>query len=422
MTSALDRLPARARERLRPREQPEWTAPMLAVLTHQRFSDPGWIFERKLDGERCLAFRRGGRLRLLSRTRQLLNDTYPELVGALGSQVSDFIVDGEIVAFEGGRTSFERLQRRIQIRDPVAALSSGVRVFYYLFDVLHLDGYDTTALQQRDRKALLRNALSYGDPLRFLPHRNTEGEALYQDACRKSWEGLIAKRADAPYQHRRLRGMGCPARASTGSGRTWSPRSASPRSPATASCATLASSASAPTNAPARWSWNAASRPSHPPRPCPDAPGRPPPRSPPGWPVRPSPPPPGRPVRAPPPGARPAPARPRRPPGWSCSTPMTIVSLTREVVGATIRAWTMSLSSRTRPRPRSRWTRSGRGCWRCCRSPARPPCWPAGSACHARRSTTTCGSWSATGSSSWSRNAARGMSTSDCCRPRRPPT
>jgi bifunctional non-homologous end joining protein LigD len=203
MTSALDRLPPRARERLRPREQPEWTAPMLAVLTHQRFSDPGWTFERKLDGERCLAFRRGGRLRLLSRTRQLLNEAYPELVGALGSQVSDFIVDGEIVAFEGGRTSFERLQRRIQIRDPVAALSSGVRVFYYLFDVLHLDGYDTTALQQRDRKALLRNALSYGDPLRFLPHRNTEGEALYQDACRKRWEGLIAKRADAPYQHRR---------------------------------------------------------------------------------------------------------------------------------------------------------------------------------------------------------------------------
>src|SRR6266702_5210553 len=202
MTSALDRLP-RARERLRPREQPEWTAPMLAVLTHQRFSDPGWIFERKLDGERCLAFRRGGRLRLLSRTRQLLNDTYPELVGALGPQVSDFIVDGEIVAFEGGRTSFERLQRRIQIRDPGASLSSGVRVFYYLFDVLHLDGYDTTALQQRDRKALLRNALSYGDPLRFLPHRNTEGEALYQDACRRGWEGLIAKRADAPYRHAR---------------------------------------------------------------------------------------------------------------------------------------------------------------------------------------------------------------------------
>src|SRR6266508_6840052 len=70
MTSALDRLPPRARELLRPQEQPEWTAPMLAVLTNERFSDPGWIYERKLDGERCLAFRHGGRLRLLSRTRQ----------------------------------------------------------------------------------------------------------------------------------------------------------------------------------------------------------------------------------------------------------------------------------------------------------------------------------------------------------------
>ncbi len=76
-------------------------------------------------------------------------------------------------------------------------------MFYYLFDILHLEGNDTSALQLRDRKSLLRNALSYGDPLRFLPHRNTEGEALYRDACRRGWEGLIAKRADAPYQHAR---------------------------------------------------------------------------------------------------------------------------------------------------------------------------------------------------------------------------
>lgn len=203
MTSALDRLPPRAKQRLRPREQPEWTAPMLAVLTNQRFSDPGWIFERKLDGERCLAFRRAGRLRLLSRTRQSLSDTYPELVEPLASQRSDFIVDGEIVAFQGRRTSFERLQQRIQLHDPDAALRSGVAVFYYLFDLLYLDGYDTTALALRDRKSLLRNALSYRDHVRFLPHRKTHGEALYQDACRKGWEGLIAKRVDAPYQHRR---------------------------------------------------------------------------------------------------------------------------------------------------------------------------------------------------------------------------
>jgi bifunctional non-homologous end joining protein LigD len=203
MTSALDRLPPRARTRLRPREQPAWTAPMLAVLTNQRFSHPGWIFERKLDGERCLAFRRAGRLRLLSRTRQPLRDTYPELVGPLQSQPSDVIVDGEIVAFQGRRTSFERLQQRLQLRDPPGALQSGVAVFYHLFDVLYLDGYDTTALALRDRKKLLRGGLSYGGPLRFLPHRNTHGEALYHDACRRGWEGLLAKRADAPYQHRR---------------------------------------------------------------------------------------------------------------------------------------------------------------------------------------------------------------------------
>jgi bifunctional non-homologous end joining protein LigD len=203
MTGALDRLPPRARQRLRPREQPAWTAPMLAVLTNERFSDPGWIFERKLDGERCPAFRQAGSLRLLSRTRQPLSDTYPELVGPLQSQRSDFIVDGEIVAFQGNRTSFERLQQRIQLHDPDAALRSGVAVFYYLFDLLYLDGYDTTALALRDRKSLLRNALSYRDYVRFLPHRNTHGEALYQDACSKGWEGLIAKRVDAPYQHRR---------------------------------------------------------------------------------------------------------------------------------------------------------------------------------------------------------------------------
>jgi bifunctional non-homologous end joining protein LigD len=119
------------------------------------------------------------------RTRQSLNDTYPELVGALDSQSSEFIVDGEIVAFQGRHTSFERLQERIQLRDPVSALRSGVAVFYYLFDLLYLDGYDTTALQLRDRKGLLRSGLSYGGPLRFLSHRNTEGEALYREACRR---------------------------------------------------------------------------------------------------------------------------------------------------------------------------------------------------------------------------------------------
>ena len=86
-------------------------SPTLATLTDKRFSDPEWIFERKLDGVRCLAFRDGRRVRLMSRNRQPLDGTYPEVVDALAAQTCpSSCLDGEIVAFEGRRTSFARLQ------------------------------------------------------------------------------------------------------------------------------------------------------------------------------------------------------------------------------------------------------------------------------------------------------------------------
>lgn len=177
---------------------------MLATLTRDYFSDPDWVFERKLDGERCLAFREGKELRLLSRNRKELNDTYPEMVEALRKQkAGDFIVDGEIVTFEGAVTSFSRLQQRMQLRDPEEALQSGVPVFYYIFDLLYLDGHDTTQVPLRHRKALLKRALRFKDPLRYTAHRNAEGEAYHREACRKGWEGVIAKRADSPYSHSR---------------------------------------------------------------------------------------------------------------------------------------------------------------------------------------------------------------------------
>lgn len=179
---------------------------MLAVLTHERFSDPAWRFERKLDGVRCLAFRRGGDLQLRSRTRQTLDGTFPELADPLLAQTrAQFIVDGEVVAFEGAQTSFARLQRRLGIHDPARARATGVRVFYYLFDLLYLEGHDTTGLPLRARKALLRSSFTFARELRFLPHRHTHGERLSEEACRKGWEGLVAKRADAPYQHKRSR-------------------------------------------------------------------------------------------------------------------------------------------------------------------------------------------------------------------------
>ena len=99
--------PARAR-------QPEWVEPELATLTQDRFSDPAWIFERKFDGERCLAFRAGQQLRLMTRNQQQVTSTYPEIADALRAQeASDFIVDGEVVAFDGDQTSFSRLQLRL---------------------------------------------------------------------------------------------------------------------------------------------------------------------------------------------------------------------------------------------------------------------------------------------------------------------
>jgi DNA ligase D-like protein (predicted ligase) len=186
-------------------EQPSWTDPMLATLSDRRFSDPGWVFEPKLDGERCLAFRNGRQVRLLSRNRKRLNDHYPELAEALAAQeADDFVVDGEVVAFEGGRSSsFARLQRRMQLGDPEAARRSGVAVYLYLFDVLHVLGREVTCLGLRHRKGVLRRLLSFDDHLWFTPHRNADGEAYWRQACRKGWEGVIAKRADAPYAHQR---------------------------------------------------------------------------------------------------------------------------------------------------------------------------------------------------------------------------
>jgi bifunctional non-homologous end joining protein LigD len=206
MKSGIERLPEDVRRTLVRTKQPVWTEPMAATLTEERFSDPGWIFEPKLDGVRCLAIRHGGALRLLSRTNKAMNAHYPEVEEALEAQhTSDLIVDGEIVAFEGSRTSFARLQRRMQIANRERARRTGVAVYLYLFDVLHADGYDLTGLPLRHRKSVLRSSLTFDDPLRLTPHRNTEGEAYYREACDKGWEGVIAKRADSTYQHRRSR-------------------------------------------------------------------------------------------------------------------------------------------------------------------------------------------------------------------------
>ena len=202
----LNRLPAEAKACLQRRPQPKWVAPMLATLTDERFSREGWLFEPKWDGERCLAFRRGRDLSLLSRNRILLNAKYPEITMALDRQPrNSFIADGEIVTFKNGVTSFAKLQQRMQIEHPSPDLLRRVPVWFYLFDLLYLDGYDTRRVPLRYRKEILRNTFDYKASLRFTEHRETQGEAYYRKACRLGWEGVIAKDGDSEYVSRRTR-------------------------------------------------------------------------------------------------------------------------------------------------------------------------------------------------------------------------
>jgi DNA ligase D-like protein (predicted ligase) len=185
---------------------PSWVDPQLATLTHDRFSAPDWIFERKLDGERCLAFRGPAGVRLMSRNKRDITSTFPEVAGALEAQDGDgLVVDGEIVAFEGAQTRFGRLQHRLGLAHPGQELLRAVPVYYYLFDVLYADGEDTRRLPLSSRKELLGRTVTFHDPLRFTEHREGDGEAFWEQACRDGWEGLIAKRAAAPYQGGRSR-------------------------------------------------------------------------------------------------------------------------------------------------------------------------------------------------------------------------
>ncbi|MGC1165901.1 MAG: non-homologous end-joining DNA ligase [Solirubrobacterales bacterium] len=178
--------------------------PMKAKLTDRPFSDSNWVFERKLDGIRASVRRDAGAVTLTSRTGKPLTSAYPELVEALEAEpATEFVADGEVVAFDGARTSFERLQGRMGIHDPRLARMTGIPVYLYLFDLLEFDGHDLTGLPLRKRKAALRRAFSFHGPVRYTPHRNERGEELFAEACAKGWEGLIAKRAESTYVHGR---------------------------------------------------------------------------------------------------------------------------------------------------------------------------------------------------------------------------
>lgn len=199
-------LPEAVRTKARKSPQPKWISPMLATLTQERFSREGWLFEPKWDGERCLVFGHDGDLEFFSRNKKRLNDRYPELAPAFERcEINSFIADGEIVAFSNGITSFTELQKRMQVENPPTSLIRQVPVYFYLFDLLYLNGYDLRRVALRHRKALLHDAFPFGHRLRFTAHREKDGEAYYRDACRNGWEGIIAKNSSSQYVSKRTR-------------------------------------------------------------------------------------------------------------------------------------------------------------------------------------------------------------------------
>jgi DNA ligase D-like protein (predicted ligase) len=172
--------------------RPAFVTPMKAVLTTERPAGPEWVFERKLDGIRCLAVKDGGRTRLYSRNELSLNDRYAPLAAALDADRADgFVIDGEAVAFVGGRDRFGG--------------GVGGELFLYAFDVLFADGRDVRALALEQRRSVLEGVLRWRDPLRICEQMTGDGAALLAEACEDGWEGLIAKRLGRPYVSTRSR-------------------------------------------------------------------------------------------------------------------------------------------------------------------------------------------------------------------------
>ncbi|HWT93188.1 MAG TPA: non-homologous end-joining DNA ligase [Solirubrobacteraceae bacterium] len=178
-----------ARERL-PASDATFLPPALATLSDERSLDDAWVLERKLDGIRCLAVARGGAVRLLTRNELDRTAGWPSIAEAVGALGVDCVLDGEVLAMEG--------------EEPLGfgALQQGGRpIALWAFDLLVLDGVDLRPLPQHERRAVLAALLPGGGSgaLRLVAELPGPSEGRYAEACASGWEGLIAKRADAPY-------------------------------------------------------------------------------------------------------------------------------------------------------------------------------------------------------------------------------
>lgn len=163
----------------------------------------GWTYEVKWDGMRALCFVDDAQLRVQSYNERDVTMSWPELVGLPATlPASTALLDGELVATDAdGRPDFGLLQQRMHVMDPAEASrrSTEVPVAYVVFDLLHLDGHDLTALPLIDRRRLLDQVLEPGPRWRCSPLHD-DGPALLAAATKRGLEGVVAKRLDSRYE------------------------------------------------------------------------------------------------------------------------------------------------------------------------------------------------------------------------------
>lgn len=180
-----------------PRGKPRFVEPMKAKLDSFQPRGRRWLYEIKFDGVRALAIKEGESVELISRNRKDLSLKYPGVVSALRKlPCREIVLDGEVVALdESGRSSFQLLQR---VNQPSVAKPD---LFYYAFDLLNLDGRDTTGLPLLQRKALLKKLIKgKTDCLRFSDALPGSLEEVTAQLQRYGLEGIIAKEADSLYE------------------------------------------------------------------------------------------------------------------------------------------------------------------------------------------------------------------------------
>jgi DNA ligase D-like protein (predicted ligase) len=184
---------------------PSFIKPMLATLLDNiPFTDKNWIFERKLDGERCFTYIKNKTVTLKSRNNKIINKSYPEIVKALEKlSLPNCILDGEVVALKNGVTDFSLLQQRFGTDETQTTSKTKLPIYYYIFDILYCNGHLVTHLPLIERKRLLKNLIPFKGKLRYVTHKNTKGELYLKQACKDQWEGLIAKKRDSIYVSKR---------------------------------------------------------------------------------------------------------------------------------------------------------------------------------------------------------------------------